>query len=74
MADDLAEIPTVVNVRSMMTTEINIAVKIVGSSRESVESTLEELQECDLSINRIEILETEHDRPVNMFADAVPDG
>lgn len=74
VADRLAEIRTVVNVRSMMTTEINIAVKIVGSNRQSIESTLEELQERDLSIDRIEILETEHDHPVNMLAGSVPGG
>jgi DNA-binding Lrp family transcriptional regulator len=71
IAGKLAEIRAVVNVRSMMTTEINVAVKIVGSSRTSIEHSLEELQDRDLSINRIEILETEHHQPVNIFGDFV---
>lgn len=74
VAGEVADISSVVNVRSMMTTEINVAVKIVTATRADVEQTLEQLQARDLAIDRIEILESEHHEPTNMFEQYVRGG
>lgn len=71
VAAELTDVATVVDVRSMMTTDVNVAAKIVTDTRASVEMSLEELQRRGLSIDRIEILETEHRRPANVFAEFV---
>lgn len=67
VARAVTEISSVVNVRSMMTTDVNVAVKIVTSTRADIEKTLEQLQTRNLAIERIEILESEHRLPTNMF-------
>lgn len=74
VTDEVADIDSVVNVRNMMTTDVNVAVKIVGSSRGGIERSLEQLQRRNLAIERIEILEGELHQPTNMFADFVSGG
>ena len=64
---ELTEISSVVNVRNMMTTEVNIAAKIVTATRKETERSLERLQSKNLAIDRIEILESEQHQPTNML-------
>lgn len=67
VAENVLEIPGVVNVRETMASEQNLHVEIVAQSTDDVEKTTQRLGELGLNILRSDILADESVEPWNVF-------
>lgn len=67
MADEIMNVVGVVSVRELLSNNANMSVELVGSDREDIERSLNELNDIGVEIERTEIMKRERLQPYNHF-------
>lgn len=67
LVDDIMGVEGVVSVRELLSNHQNMAIELVGHTREDIEETLAGVNALDVDVVRMEIMKGEHTRPYNHF-------
>lgn len=67
LVDDIMDVSGVVSVRELLTNDENLSLEVVGRSQEDIETTLKDLDEVGVHIERMEMLKQQRAQPYNHF-------
>lgn len=73
-ARSILDVSGVVSVRELLTNNRNVAIELVGYSREYIESAIDELHETGVSIERVEMMKRERNQPFDHFGEQYTSG
>lgn len=67
VADEILGVSGVVSVREFVSNTQNVAIELVGYSRDYIERTINDLNDLGVTIERIELMKRERTQPFNDF-------